>query len=149
MCEAFLRITHHFGLWLKTFDVKPKMVEGQYAAFGGALISKIAGATWPKGSFPEVSGWQQGWFYITEPRDATWAEAPEFKAGAPMQLTSWKEKGPNWSASDELIALQTRTQSMVDKTVKLVDVIQVMLVRRILPWQSLSFPLWEFDPVKH
>ena len=32
VCEAFLRITPHFGLWLKTFDMKPKMVEGQYAA---------------------------------------------------------------------------------------------------------------------
>ena len=66
-----------------------------------------------------------------------------------MRLTSWKEKGPNWSASDELIALQTRIQRMVDKDVKLVDVIQVMLVRRILPCQSRSFPLWEFNPAKH
>ena len=28
VCEAFLRITPHFSLWLKTFDVKLKMVEG-------------------------------------------------------------------------------------------------------------------------
>ena len=56
VCEAFLHITPHFGLWLKTFDVKPKMVEGQYAGCRGALISKIADASWPKGSFPEVSG---------------------------------------------------------------------------------------------
>ena len=28
VCEAFLRITPHFGLWLKTFNVKPKMIEG-------------------------------------------------------------------------------------------------------------------------
>ena len=55
VCEAFLRITPHFGLWLKTFDVKPKTVEGQYAACGGALIRKIVDAPWPKGSFPEVS----------------------------------------------------------------------------------------------
>ena len=40
-----------------------------------------------------------------------------------MRLTSWTEKVPNWSASDELIALQTRIQSMVDKNIKLVDVI--------------------------
>ena len=32
VCEAFLRITPHFGMWLKTFDVKPKTVEGQHAA---------------------------------------------------------------------------------------------------------------------
>src|SRR3954463_3132957 len=27
--EAFLRIPPHFGLWLKTFNVKPKVVGGQ------------------------------------------------------------------------------------------------------------------------
>ena len=29
VCEAFLRIPPHFGLWLKTFNVKPKVVSGQ------------------------------------------------------------------------------------------------------------------------
>ena len=65
VCEAFLCITPHFGLWLKTFNVKPKMIEGQHAACGSALISKIADAPWPEGSFPEVSRlWQREWFYI-------------------------------------------------------------------------------------
>ncbi|XP_044337877.1 uncharacterized protein [Triticum aestivum] len=45
--------------------------------------------------------------------------------------------------------MQTRIQSMVDKNIKLVDVIQVMLVRRILPCQSRTCPLWEFDLKKH
>ena len=31
VCEAFLRIPPHFGLWLKTFNVKPKVVSGQHA----------------------------------------------------------------------------------------------------------------------
>ena len=60
VCEAFLRITPHFGLWLKTFDVKPKTVEGKYAACGGALISKIAGAPWPKGSFQRCPDYGKG-----------------------------------------------------------------------------------------
>ena len=38
---------------------------------------------------------------------------------------------------------------MVDKNIKLVDVIQVMLVCRILPCQSRTCPLWEVDPEKH
>ena len=29
VCEAFLRIKPHFGLWLQTFCVKPKIVSGQ------------------------------------------------------------------------------------------------------------------------
>ena len=110
-------------------------------------MRKMPKVIWPKGTFVEtVKEWQKLWFYITEPRDATWAAASEFKSGAPMRLTSWMEKGPNWSSSDELMALQRCIQSMVDKNIKLVDVIQVMLVRQILPCQSRTFPLWEFDP---
>ena len=28
VCEAFLHITPHFRLWLKTFKVEPKLIEG-------------------------------------------------------------------------------------------------------------------------
>ena len=35
------------------------------------------------------------------------------------------------------------------KKVKLVNVVQVMLFRRILPCQQRAFNLWEFDPVQH
>ena len=37
----------------------------------------------------------------------------------------------------------------MDKNVKLVEVIQVMLVRRILPCQIWACHLWEFDPAEH
>ena len=59
VCEAFLRVTPHFGLWLKTFGVEPKMIEGRHAECGGAVISKNADAPWPEGSFQEELGlWQ-------------------------------------------------------------------------------------------
>ena len=38
---------------------------------------------------------------------------------------------------------------MVDKDVKLVDVVQVMLVRLVLPCQRRACTLWEFDPTEH
>ena len=38
---------------------------------------------------------------------------------------------------------------MVNKKLKLVYVIQVMLVRRILPCQQRDFNLWEFNPAQH
>ena len=38
---------------------------------------------------------------------------------------------------------------MVDMNIKLVNVIQVMLVRRILPCQSRTCHLWEFNPAEH
>ena len=80
-CEAFLRTPPHFGLWLKTFDV----IEGEQAECGGASMSKLASAVWLKGSFAKSSDlWQQGWFYITEPRGSKWATAPAFRSSAPI-----------------------------------------------------------------
>ena len=103
VCEAFLRITPHFGLWLKTFEVKSKMIEGQQAACGGASIGKMAGAPWPKGSFPEVSElWQREWFYVTAPKSAKWAADPAFRPGPPPQLMSWISRGLSWGPAKDV-----------------------------------------------
>ena len=66
-----------------------------------------------------------------------------------MRLTTWQEKGLYWGSPDKLTALQARVQSMINKKVKLVNVIQVMLVCRILLCQRRTCYLWEFDPAKH
>ena len=38
---------------------------------------------------------------------------------------------------------------MISKKLKLVNIVQVMLFRRILPCQQRAFNLWEFDPAQH
>ena len=112
VCEAFLRIKPHFGLWLKTFNVKLKVVGGSQAECGGAMVGKMPNVTWLEGSFVEtIKGWQPGWFYITEPHDPKWAAAPEFRSGIPMWLISWQEKGMSWGSSGELTRLQTCIQN--------------------------------------
>ena len=74
VCEAFLHVTPHFGLWLKTFNVKPKVIEGKQAECGGAMVSKLTNALWLKESFTESSNlWRREWFYITEPCGTKWA----------------------------------------------------------------------------
>jgi len=62
---------------------------------------------------------------------------------------SWKETGLSWGDEKEVTGLQTCIQSLVNKPIRLVNVIQVMLVRRILPCQQRDFNLWEFDPAQH
>ena len=54
VCEAFLRIRPHFGLWLKIFCVKPKIVSGQQAECGGAMVGRMPNVTWLDGSFVET-----------------------------------------------------------------------------------------------
>ena len=79
MCEAFLRTPPHFDLWLKTFDVRPWVIEGEQAECGSIVINKLASAAWFEGSFVESSElWQQGWFYANESRGSKWAATPAF-----------------------------------------------------------------------
>ena len=54
-CEAFLRIPPQFDLWLKTFSVKPKVVDGEQVECGGAVVSQLTNTPWPKGSFAKTS----------------------------------------------------------------------------------------------
>jgi hypothetical protein len=54
VCEALLRIPPHFSLWLKVFNLKPKVVDGQHEDCGGAMVSKLPNAVWPKGAFVEM-----------------------------------------------------------------------------------------------
>ena len=88
VCEAFLCIKPHFGLWLNTFNVKPKVVVGQQAECIGAMVGKMPNVTWLEGSYVEtVKGWQSGWF--TSPSRATptgWRPPnfdPESPCGSP------------------------------------------------------------------
>ena len=113
------------------------------------MLGKMPNVLWFEGAFMEpVNGWQSGWFYIIEPRDPKWAAAPEFRSGIPTQLTSWKEKGLLWGSSEELTGLQACIQKLVKK-LRLVNVVQVMLIRWILPCQERAFNLWEFNPEQH
>ena len=66
-----------------------------------------------------------------------------------MRLTCWQEKGVAWGSAKELTGLQTCAQNMISRKIKLVNVIQVMLIRRVLPCQRRTCYLWEYDPSKH
>ena len=50
---------------------------------------------------------------------------------------------------EEVTGLQTCVQNLADNKVKLVNVVQVMLFRRILPCQRRVFNMWKFDPAEH
>ena len=66
-----------------------------------------------------------------------------------MRLTSWPKKGVNWSSFDKLSLIQARVKGMEDRAIRLVDVVQVMLVHLIHPYQQRSCDLWEYDPAEH
>ena len=49
----------------------------------------------------------------------------------------------------EADGLQKCIWNMAGKKLKLVNIVQVMVIRWILPCQQRDFNLWEFDPAQH
>ena len=89
--------------------------------------------------------WQREWFYITAPRNTKWAAAPAFRSGPPAQLASWVNKGLDWGLANDVPTLQSRIRDLLKRDVSLVKVMQVMLVRRVLPCQCRPLRMWEFN----
>ena len=71
---------------------------------------------------------------------------PVFRPGPPQQLTSWVNKGLDWGPVNDVLTLQSRIRDLLKRDVSLVKVMQVMLVRRVLPCQRRSLRMWEFNP---
>ena len=111
------------------------------------MVKKLSNDFWPKGFFTEASNlWQREWFYVTEPRGTKWAAIPAFRSSPPIQLASWINKGLDWGSIDEVQTLQSRIRSLIEKDTGLINVIQVMLVRWVLPSHRRPLRMWEFNP---
>ena len=74
---------------------------------------------------------------------------PQISIQNPHAAHFLEEKGLSWGSSVVLTGLQTCIRNMMGMKIKLVNVVQVMLFRRILPCQQRAFNLSEFDPTKH
>ena len=111
------------------------------------MISKLRRVQWPHGHFVDtIQMWQKEWFYITEPREAAWGANPAFRSGPPTRLASWTTKAPDWGCVAHTKVLQKCIDNIIETGAKLVDMIQIMPHRRLLPCQEGAKPMWEYEP---
>ena len=90
--------------------------------------------------------WQREWFYIIAPRSTKWVAAPAFRSGPPPQLASWVNKGLDWGPVNDVPTLQSRIRDLLERDISLVKVMQVMLVRSVLPCKRRPLRMGEFNP---
>jgi hypothetical protein len=93
LCEAFLGILHHFGLWKYLYHYRPRMVGGQHQLVGGASLELCRGRKVEYLDIPlkdSIKGWRLGWFTMEnhnkslpprlgrqpDVRTPSWTEAP-------------------------------------------------------------------------
>lgn len=67
LCEAFLCVEAHFGLWRRYFQVKLQTNVNETCECGGATIYKQAESEYLAGDFSETNKtWQEEWFYVRD-----------------------------------------------------------------------------------
>ena len=59
---------------------------------------------------------------------------------------SWVSKGRDWGPPKDVPLLQDRIRVFQEREINLVAVVQVMLIRRLLPCKRRPLCLWEFNP---
>jgi hypothetical protein len=65
LCEAFLGILPHFGLWKYLYHCRPRMAEGQHQLVGGASLELRWGRKVEYLDIPlkdSIKGWHLEWF---------------------------------------------------------------------------------------
>jgi hypothetical protein len=148
LCESFLGIDPHFGLWKKIFFVK------RYNSSGGSFVIGGVGFVARKEvnyfNFPmrdSVQGWRLKWFYI---RDSPTAELqlPRFSdvlEAKPKQ--SWKNTlSPDEKpAVDRLFARFLRIKEADGQTMIGTEVASVFLRRRVQPIMARAHPMWLYS----
>ena len=64
LCEAFLGIYHHWGLWRRLFSVKRTNSEYAVGRVGISIGDKDSYFDLEK--IDSISGWRKGWFYLKD-----------------------------------------------------------------------------------
>jgi hypothetical protein len=67
LCEAYLGILPHFGLWKYLYHCRPRMAGGQHQLVGGASLEKRHGRKTKYLDIPlkdNIKGWRLEWFIV-------------------------------------------------------------------------------------
>jgi hypothetical protein len=151
LCEAFLGIEPHFGLWKKIFFVK------RYNCSDGSFVTGGVGFAVRKEvnyfNFPmreSVQGWRLKWFYI---KDSSAAEMrlPNFvdvleavPKRSQKNILSPKEK----PVVDRLFEKILRIKETDGQTMMGTEIAAIFLKRRIRPVMSRAHPMWLYSGPK-
>ncbi|KAK1612931.1 hypothetical protein QYE76_036604 [Lolium multiflorum] len=150
VCEAFLGIDPHWGLWRKIFYVKRHNDNNAPPVVGGVgfVVRKEVDYL----NFPmkeSVQGWRHKWFYLRDtPVPGRRSNLPPFKDVLVAQpKKSWRNTlSPEENATaDELFEQVVDLKNVGGLTMCGTEVVSVFLKRRVQPLMSRPHQLWMYS----
>lgn len=145
LCECFLGVYPHWGLWRHLFNVKRSNAE--YVVGGITISIKDKETYFDLEKLDSVQGWRKKWLYV---KDQT---APGQTYGlAPFDPAARAVRQPTWEhelSAAELEVVEPMAQLVADLKEQMtgLQLIAVFVKRCVQPLQCRARPMWRYTRV--
>ena len=144
MCECFLGVHPHWGLWKAIFNVKRNVGGGRTYPVGGFGI-QVRGDTsyFNLRQQESVQGWRKKWFYVRMDQEGV----PAFEAHKQLRKSNaWSHSLSSAGAAEvaPLLGAVAELLKAMGKEAGGIFLIATMMKRRVQPLRLRDHPMWQY-----
>jgi hypothetical protein len=151
LCEAFLGVLPHFGLWKYLYHCRPGMAGGQHQLVGGASLEMRRGRKTEYLEIPlkdSIKGWRLEWFIVENHGNSL----PTRSGRQPdVRTPSWTESPTNQEVA-EAKALLAEVGLLKEKGLTAEAVVADFVFKNVQPLKDRAFPAYLYrclaDPTR-
>ena len=145
LCECFLGVHPHWGLWKKIFNVKRNAVpDGVYAVGGFNIQARKEVEYFDIQQVESALNWPRKWFYVSAQLDGL----PAFDANAPLVKTrAWLHQttAAEEAEAKPLMEKMSKLMKTVGHEVSGPHLISTFIKRGVQPLRVRAHPMWVFQ----
>jgi hypothetical protein len=146
LCEAYLGIPPHFGLWKYLYHCRPGMVGGQHQLVGGASLELRRGRKSEYLDIPlkdSIKGWRLEWFIVENHCKSL---LPRSGRQPDVRTPSWVES-PTPSEVTEAKVLLTEICLLKDRGLTAEAVVADFVFKNIQPLKDRAYPAYLYNGI--
>jgi hypothetical protein len=140
LCEAFLGVLPHFGLWKYLYHYRPGMAGGQHQLVGGASLEMRHGRKTEYLEIPlkdSIKGWRLEWFIVENYGNSL---PPRSGRQPDVRTPSWTES-PTYQEVAEAGALLAKVGLLKERGLTAEAVVADFVFKNIQPLKDRAYPL--------
>jgi hypothetical protein len=141
LCEAFLGVLPHFGLWKYLYHCRPGMAGGQHQLVGGASLEMRRGRKTDYLEIPlkdSIKGWRLEWFIVENHRSSL---PPRSGRQPDVRTPSWTES-PTDQEVAEAGALLAEARLLKERGLTAEAVVADFVFKNIQPLKDRAYPAY-------
>jgi hypothetical protein len=141
LCEAFLGILPHFGLWKYLYHCRPGMAGGQHQLIGGASLEMSRGRKTEYLDIPlkdSIKGWRLEWFIVENHGNSL---PPRLGRQPDVCTPSWTESPTDLEVA-EAGALLAEVGLLKERGLTAEVVVADFVFRNIQPLKDRAYPAY-------